>query len=73
MQKDKLLHFIGGAAIAVLFSFKINYGGAIAVAATIGALKEFRDWRAYGKADSLDVLATVVGGIAGAAIQRIIF
>lgn len=69
---DKIYHAIAGAVIAFLIIFFVSLTNwseftahVIAFCAVIiaGALKEFKDWKDYGKADMYDIIATVIGGI----------
>lgn len=69
---DKALHAIAGILIAIiaigvvklLTSWSEFTAHVIAFLAVIiaGALKEFKDWKDYGKADMYDIIATVLGG-----------
>lgn len=70
---DKIYHAIAGILIAIiaieavklLTSWSEFTAHVIAFLAVIiaGALKEFKDWKSYGKADMYDIIATVIGGI----------
>ena len=70
---DKALHTIAGILIAIiaitaiklLTSWSEFTAHVIAFNAVIaaGALKEFKDWKSYGKADMYDIIATFLGGI----------
>lgn len=69
---DKALHALAGILIAVIaisvMKLLTNWSEftahVIAFCAVIagGALKEFRDWKSYGRADMYDIIATVLGG-----------
>lgn len=69
---DKIYHAIAGAVISFLIIFFVSFTNwseftahVIAFLAVIiaGALKEFKDWKDYGKPDMYDIIATVLGGI----------
>ena len=69
---DKLYHALAGILIAIIAITIVKVftncseftAHVIAFCAVIagGALKEFRDWKSYGKADMYDIMATVLGG-----------
>ena len=65
--QDKLLHFVGGAAIAVLFGFLGHPFIGVAAAAVVGIGKELYDYQhpANHTADLWDFIATALGGLAG--------
>lgn len=78
---DKIYHAIAGGVIAVLTIFFLGItewseftAHVIAFCAVIagGALKEFRDWKSYGKADMYDIIATVLGGILIIGIDKVL-
>lgn len=69
---DKALHAIAGILVAIiviaLVKLLTNWSEftaqVIAFLAVIiaGALKEYKDWKSYGRADMYDIIATVLGG-----------
>lgn len=72
LKIDKLYHATAGAVIAFLIIFFVSltnwseftvYVIAFCSVIVAGALKEFKDWKDYGKADMYDIIATVLGGI----------
>lgn len=88
VQKDKILHFIAGAIIAVVFSTiaAIIDQSAVPVAlwgffaaAIIGGLKEgvWDTWLGRGTSDNGDLYATGLGGVLGGvlvgAIVKVVF
>ena len=69
---DKILHFIAGFLITVIFSYVAylqgldypqSYGIVLGVCAGIG--KEAFDYYDYGKADFFDMMATFIGVFIG--------
>jgi hypothetical protein len=69
MKTDKLLHLIAGTCIGALTALVCPTVVAGFTAALIaGIAKEVYDERHDGAADPADILVTVVGGIAGAAL-----
>jgi hypothetical protein len=66
MQKDKLLHFIVGVAIALSGLFiRLNPKMVLGLVAFAGLGKEIRDYfHPKGCADFYDALATFLGGLA---------
>ena len=79
LKKDKLLHFICGAAVsqvafAATVSFTSNWIAAlISVEAAVlaGACKEWWDVR-HGVPSWKDFLATVLGGVLGAIVPTVV-
>lgn len=67
MGKDKLLHFVAGFSVALVFS--ALFGPVIGTCAGVsaGILKEIYDEIAYGGADFWDMAATVAGALAASA------
>jgi hypothetical protein len=70
LPKDKLLHLIAGTCIGALTALLVcpTMFAGFTAALILGIAKEVYDERHDGAADPADVLATVVGGIAGAAL-----
>lgn len=74
-QTDKILHFIAGFLITVIFSYMAylqgldypqSYGIVLGVLAGIG--KEGWDLYSYGKFDTYDMVSTWVGAFIGGAL-----
>lgn len=64
---DKVLHFLGGAAIGVsIVCFGGSIGASILAAAAIGLAKEAWDAFGHGTPDVADFAVTALGGLFGA-------
>lgn len=65
MGTDKILHFVAGFIIAIIFTlaFGKEYGALAGVAAGVG--KELLDYKSYGVFDFWDMFATILGTISG--------
>lgn len=72
MGKDKLLHFLVGAIIALIGTALFGATIGICLAISAGILKEIYDEVDYGGADFLDILATTAGGLTGSGIPTIL-
>lgn len=66
MQRDKLGHFLAGAAIAFVGSL-LSPALGFAAGVTAGALKEAHDSTGRGHVELLDFLATSLGAALGVA------
>ena len=64
LEADKLLHFIAGAAIMLLVGTFSLHWGAIAVMMAAFGKEAYDIFFRYGF-DSLDAIATIIGGVAG--------
>ncbi len=64
-QPDKQTHFFAGLALACMFGMFIGPAAGFAIACAAGLMKESYDRIEAGKADFLDLAATVAGGAAG--------
>lgn len=64
IQKDKILHFLGGMAIYCFFlvAFDMRSYEGIVIAFAIGCIKELYDYRRTGF-NFFDLLATVAGSV----------
>lgn len=63
-QRDKQLHFIGGAVIAALtLAFGLGPWWAIFLTIVVAVGKEVRDNWGYGTCDPWDAIATIAGGV----------
>jgi hypothetical protein len=60
---DKAFHFLAGWAIAATFQSVPLFAAALVAAAGIG--KEIWDKRGHGTPELMDIVATLLGGIAG--------
>lgn len=70
---DKALHALAGILIAIIaiaivkvFTNWSEFTAHVIAFNTViaaGALKEYKDWKSYGRADMYDIIATVLGGI----------
>lgn len=74
-SKDKILHFIAGFIITVVFSYMAYIEGleypqayGITAGALAGACKEAWDEYSYGGGDFFDFFATIVGVFVGGAL-----
>ena len=67
---DKLIHFLGGACIALGLGYFLPAWAAFAAAAVVGAGKEWWDYHhpTTNTADGWDFVATGVGGLVGAVV-----
>ncbi len=72
-QRDKQLHFLGGAVLSFIFSFISPLLG-LFIAVLIGWLKEEYDSRhpKNHTSDPLDMFATWLGGVAGVIVFLIV-
>lgn len=69
MSKDKLLHFVAGFGIALVFSALFGPVIGICAGVSAGILKEIYDEITYGGADFGDLAATVAGALLAAALS----
>jgi len=73
IPKDKLLHFVAGL-ICATFVYLIfeNLTLAIGASVILGIAKEVYDSRGHGTVEVLDAVATIVGGVVGAILARVV-
>lgn len=71
-KKDELLHLIVGAIIALLGSWLVGWMPGLLLSVVAGGLKEYWDSKGHGCVELMDFIATVVGGIGGVCIWRIL-
>jgi hypothetical protein len=64
---DKAFHFLAGWAIAATFQSVPLIAAALVAAAAIG--KEIWDKRGHGTPELMDIVATLLGGIAGLVVS----
>lgn len=71
IPNDKLLHFCIGYIIANIFTAIFGPMVGIIIATAAGAGKEYYDSKHKGNVESMDALATVLGGVFGSAVGYI--
>lgn len=71
MGKDKVLHLIVGAIIALAGSFLAGWIPGLLLAVVAGGFKEFWDSKGHGQVELMDFIATAIGGIGGVCIWSI--
>lgn len=76
IEKDKILHFIAGYIITVIFSYtaynlelEYHQGYGIIASLLIGISKELWDYYDYGKFDVWDLFSTLLGAFFGGLVM----
>ena len=73
IQQDKIKHFAVGLAVSfVAYVATSSATIAFSLSALLGIAKEVYDSRGHGTVEVLDVVATIVGGVVGAILARVV-
>ena len=73
IPRDKLLHFVAGFVVSfVVYVATSNATIAFSLSALLGIAKEVYDSRGHGTVEMLDAVATIVGGVVGAILARVV-